>query len=123
MAELMLVFGLIAGVAGLAGLAMLSVNVLLWLAGILFVLGFVVGVGAGVIYHIKLYQVLTPRGELSEGWLWKPYRDHDKLREDERGRILIWWYLGGLGFMGVVGSGLVGGVAAIRLFLTASSMG
>ena len=123
MAELLLVVGLIAGVAGLAGLAMLSVNTLLWVAGILFITGFVVGGGAGGVYHVKLYRVLTPRGELSAGWLWKPYRDHDKLKDHERSSVLIWWYLGGVGFMVVVGSGLVGGVAAIRLFLTTSGLG
>ena len=117
MQELLLVGGLLVLVGGLAALAMLPVNTLLWIAGGIFGVGFIVGVTAGVTYHIRLFRTLTPRGELSKGWLWKPYRDHDKLQEHERFGVLIWWYLGGLGFLGVVLGGLAGGVAVVRVFL------
>jgi hypothetical protein len=36
--------------------------------------GFVLGVPTGFVYHVRLFQVLRPRGELPPGWYWRPIR-------------------------------------------------
>ena len=121
MAELGLVVFVALALGGLSFMALLSVEVLLWVGAIVFGVGFVVGVSGGIAYHIRLYRTLSPRGQLSRGWLWKPYRDHVHLREEERKGVLIWWYLGGIGFLGVVAGGLVGGIAVVRVFIENAS--
>lgn len=71
----------------------------LYWAGIwLTVAGFVVGVPTGFIYHLRLYQVLHPRGELPQGWFWRPLQYNRYLRPDERRSVMSWCYLGGAGF-------------------------
>ncbi len=62
-------------------------------------LGFVVGVPTGFIYHIRLYQVLNPRGELPRGWYWRPLRFNTCLLPEERPSVMSWCYVGGLGFV------------------------
>lgn len=62
------------------------------------VAGFVVGVPTGLMYHVRLYQALNPRGELPRGWLWQPIPLNARLRPGERRRVLVWCYIGGLGF-------------------------
>jgi hypothetical protein len=61
--------------------------------------GFVVGVPTGFIYHVRLYQVLGPRGELPPRWYWKPLRFNAYLRREERPGVMAWCYIGGLGFL------------------------
>jgi hypothetical protein len=86
----------------------------LYRAGIwLTVAGFVVGVPTGFIYHVRLYQVLHPRGELPKGWYWRPIQYNRQLRPDERPGVMAWCYVGGAGFA-VICLGLltmVGGIA------------
>lgn len=61
--------------------------------------GFVVGLPTGFLYHVRLYQVLHPRGELPRGWYWRPLRFNTLLRRDERPGVMTWCYVGGLGFV------------------------
>ena len=68
--------------------------------------GFVVGVPTGLVYHVRLYQVLHPRGELPRGWFWRPLRFNARLQPEERPRVMAWCYVGGLGFV-VICLGLV----------------
>ncbi|MBW1831196.1 MAG: hypothetical protein DRH23_10450 [Deltaproteobacteria bacterium] len=68
--------------------------------------GFVVGVPTGFIYHVRLFQVLRPRGELPRGWYWRPLRFNACLRREERARVMVWCYVGGLGFV-IICLGLV----------------
>jgi hypothetical protein len=87
----------------------------LYEAGIgLTVLGFVVGVPTGFIYHVRLYQVLHPRGELPKGWYWSPIQYNRRLHPDERARVMSWCYVGGAGF-GVICLGLLTMVAGIAM--------
>jgi hypothetical protein len=60
--------------------------------------GFVVGVPTGLIYHLRLYQVLNPRRELPRGWFWRPLRFNSRLGREERAGVMAWCYVGGLGF-------------------------
>lgn len=63
------------------------------------VLGFVVGVPTGFVYHVRLYQALHPRGELPRGWYWRPIRFNSRLRREERSSVMSWCYIGGFGFL------------------------
>jgi len=67
----------------------------IWVTGA----GFVVGLPTGLIYHVRLYQALHPRGELSKGWFWRPIRFNSRLRPEERRGVMSWCYVGGLGFV------------------------
>jgi hypothetical protein len=60
--------------------------------------GFLIGVPTGFIYHVRLYQVLSPRGELPKGWFWRPLRYNACLRREERNSVMSWCYVGGFGF-------------------------
>lgn len=60
--------------------------------------GFALGVPAGVVYHVRLYRALRPRGELTPGWYWRPLRFNALLRAGERSGVMAWCYAGGLGF-------------------------
>lgn len=62
------------------------------------VAGFAIGVPTGLIYHVRLYQTLHPRGELPKGWFWRPLQYNTCLRPEERRRVLPWCYVGGAGF-------------------------
>ena len=61
--------------------------------------GFVVGVPTGFVYHVRLFQVLNPRGELPRGWIWRPLGFNARLRPEERPGVMAWCYVGGLGFV------------------------
>lgn len=62
------------------------------------VAGFVVGVPTGLFYHVRLYRLLNPRGELPRGWYWRPLRFNSRLRPEERTGVMAWCYIGGFGF-------------------------
>jgi hypothetical protein len=78
--------------------------------------GFVVGVPTGFLYHVRLYQALSPRGELPPGWYWRPLRFNARLRRDERTRVMSWCYIGGLGFA-VICVGLLMMAAGVSMAL------
>ena len=61
--------------------------------------GFLIGVPTGFVYHVRLYQVLHPRGDLPGGWYWRPIRYNKCLRPEERRGVMSWCYLGGFGFV------------------------
>jgi hypothetical protein len=61
--------------------------------------GFVVGVPTGFVYHVRLFQALSPRGELPRGWYWRPLRFNALLQPKERAGVMVWCYVGGLGFV------------------------
>jgi hypothetical protein len=66
----------------------------IWVA----VAGFAVGVPTGFVYHVRLFQLLNPRGELPRGWYWRPLRFNSLLRRQERAGVMVWCYVGGFGF-------------------------
>ena len=70
--------------------------------------GLLLGVPTGFWYHLKLHACLSPRGQLPRGWWLRPVALHDRLAPAERPVVLLWFYLGGAGFMlSVLGCGLV----------------
>ena len=97
--EVAIAIGVIALMAGVPVLMMVPTSILLWVGGIAFLTGVVVGIPAGVVYHIRLYQCLKPRGKLDPHWIWHPLRLHGELLPSERLRVLGWGYVGGVGFV------------------------
>jgi len=70
----------------------------LWIVGI----GVMVGVPAGIAWHVALYLALHPRGLLHEGWYWRPMDLHDLLEPGEARPILALCYLGAAGFFAIL---------------------
>jgi hypothetical protein len=66
-------------------------------AGVL-ALGLIVGVAAGVVYHVVLFRALSPLGVLRPGWWWRPTSLHVHLSSTLRRRVLPWFYAGAAGF-------------------------
>ena len=66
-------------------------------AGVLAV-GLIVGVAAGVMYHVALFRALSPSGILRPGWWWRPTSLHEHLPPALRRRVLPWFYAGAAGF-------------------------
>lgn len=70
--------------------------------------GFVVGVAAGVYYHLALYHCLAKRGPVSWAFLWNPTRYHTLLSPEELRRVMPWFVIGAGGFgLILVGSALL----------------
>ncbi len=65
-------------------------------------LGAVIGLPTGTIYHIQLYRMLRARGELPSDWYWQPIPLNERLTAWERPRVLPWCYIGGVGFLLIV---------------------
>lgn len=61
--------------------------------------GFVIGVPTGLVYHVLLFRALRPRGDLPQGWYWKPLQFNARLRREERASVMVWCYVGGFGFV------------------------
>ncbi len=76
-------------------------------------LGFVLGVPAGLYYHLALYRKLQPRGVLPRNWYWSPVRFHDHLLEIERFSVMRWFYLGGTGFLLIMLGGAIAGLGLV----------
>ncbi len=60
--------------------------------------GMLLGVPTGLWYHVKLRSCLGPRDELPERWWVRPVPLNARLRPEERARVLVWFYIGGVGF-------------------------
>ncbi len=98
MRELTIVAGIVALMCILSGIWLTPWDTL-YEAGIwVTAAGFGLGVPTGVLYHVRLYRTLAPRGELPPGWYWRPLRFNGRLRADERGSVMVWCYVGGFGF-------------------------
>jgi len=79
--------------------------------------GFAVGLPTGLLYHLRLYQALRPRGELPPGWYWRPIQLNARLRPAERRRVMGWCYVGGFGFVVIcVGLLMMGAGVSMALF-------
>lgn len=79
-------------------------------------LGFAIGVPTGLVYHLRLYQVLHPRGQLPRGWYWSPIRFNRCLQAGERRSVLSWCYAGALGFVIIcIGLVMMGGGVSMAL--------
>lgn len=108
MFELALVVGLVVVLFALSLTFVLPWELTMQLGAAFVVLGGLLGVPTGVVYHVLLHRALAPRGDLERGWIWNPFRFHARLRDEERGRVMAFAYAGGVGFAVLaVGLGLV----------------
>lgn len=74
--------------------------------------GLLVGVPTAILYHFMLYRVLNPLGRLEKGWYWNAVKVNKQIPEPDWMRVMLWCYLGALGFVIVV-LGIVIVVAAL----------
>lgn len=81
-------------------------------------LGAVVGIPAGIYYHVVLRRLLLMHGPLPERWWLHPVQLHETLSDDEQRRFMPWFYVGGTGFVLTI----VGAITAILGFLRFNSM-
>ncbi len=119
MRELLLVIVLIAVFAALSAVALVPWRALFYVSIFLVIIGFVVGVPTGLIYHVQLYRMLKPRDEIPRGWVWRPIKLNAKLTTRERFFVLPWCYLGAIGFFVII----VGFVLIVASMILAQSQG
>lgn len=62
-------------------------------------LGMLLGVPAGVLYHVALHRALRPRGALPARWWVAPLELHPRLEALDRRRVMPWFWLGAAGFL------------------------
>lgn len=72
------------------------------------VLGIIEGIPTGLYYHLRLYQILGPRGRLPPWWWVSPQQYHVYLDKKEYRVVRRWFLLGGIGFL----FSIIGGVLA-----------
>ncbi len=77
-------------------------------------IGMALGVPTGFWYHVALYRRLRPHGPLPSGWWWHPTQLHGRLSEAERPGVLVWFLLGGIGFLIAIGGVLLVAVGLVR---------
>lgn len=106
MNEAVLALLVVLALAALGAATLLPWDVLLQAGWALTLIGFVVGVPAGVVYHVLLHRALAPRGALEPGWIWRPIAQHVHLRTHERRPVLLWCRIGAGGFV-VIALGLL----------------
>jgi hypothetical protein len=103
MIEALIVFGVVAGLVllGVAGFA-LSLEGLLLVAASCIGAGFVIGLPAGTLYHVRLYRSLAQRGPVPRSFWLRPTGLHDRLSRDEWRSIAPCFIVGGSGFALIV---------------------
>lgn len=84
-------FGLLA--ASAAAVQFLDWTFWVWAGVACIAIGLVIGVPAGVWYHVVLHRALAPRGVLPKHWIWNPTGQHKLLTEGERPGVLGWFYV------------------------------
>jgi hypothetical protein len=114
MVELLLVLSALVMI-GLVGLmtTILTPQVMLETGIWALLLGVIIGLPAGLWYHILLYRALAQRVPLPPNWWTAPTRYHFHLQHAEAARIKPWFAVGGLGFL----LSLSGGLTAIAALL------
>jgi hypothetical protein len=116
MIEVMLAGGFLLLLCAISAvLALVAWDSLLIGGSLLIVLGMAVGVPAGLVYHVKLYQCLGPDGGLPQGWWLGPTSLHHLLDDGPRGRqVMRWCYLGAAGFFVVIAGCVLLFAGAVR---------
>ena len=89
-----------------------SLVTLFYIACLGIAIGLLVGVPAGIRYHLLLYRALAPQGRLEKGWYWHPLRYDKQLTPPEHEPVLFWCRLGALGFV-VLCLGVVAGFICV----------
>ncbi len=71
--------------------------------------GLLLGVPTGFWYHVRLRASLLRSGRLARHWWLRPSSLHDRLDPEDRPAVMLWFTLGGAGFLvTVLGCVLVG---------------
>jgi hypothetical protein len=84
----------------------------LWVGGTLALGALVGGALAGVVYHVQLHRALAP---MRTGWWWNPTREHGRLDDPQRRRVMPWFFAGAAGFAGAIAGSVAFLSAALRL--------
>ena len=63
------------------------------------VCGLVLGVPTGAWYHVKLRAALLRVHRLPERWWIHPVSLHGEIPEADRSGVMLWFYIGGAGFV------------------------
>jgi hypothetical protein len=93
--------------------AVVPAGALLWLGVIVGSLGALVGLPAGVVYHIKLWRSLQAAAQATDGFWLRPHRLHDRLADAQLRPIEAWFAIGVVGFVLTV----LGGAAVVTAFV------
>ncbi len=109
MFELLIVLGLVGGLAGAtAFITMSSWQFVFGLGLVLIAGGMLLSIPTGFWYHVKLWRALSPRGALPPRWWLSPTSHHKKLTDAERPPVMRWFTWGAIGFgIAMLGCALV----------------
>jgi len=103
MAELIVALAPLILLVGLALTAIfVPLQVLASFALALMALGFVLGMPAGLGYHVVLRRELLLVGALPRGWYWRPQKHHRLLDLPAQRRLRPWFVVGAGGFLLIV---------------------
>lgn len=103
MIEALLVFGVVGLLVLLGtGAYVLSIEALLLCGAALIAAGFLIGIPAGTLYHLKLYRCMSLRGPVPRSFWLRPTSMHGELEAGEWSGIAPWFLLGGTGFALIV---------------------
>ena len=81
---------------------------------VMVVLGMLVGVPTGVLYHVALYRRLRPRGPLPARWGLAPLKLHPRLEPCDRRSVMPWFWLGAAGFLATCLGCVLVAIGALR---------
>ena len=116
MRETVLALGLFALLAGGSwAFRMASPLDLVWTGAFLVGGGLLFSLPCAVRYHLLLHRALAPRRALDTRWLWHPTGHHARLTEEERARVMPWFYAGAAGWGASMLGCLLLGAAALAL--------
>ncbi|HET6464460.1 MAG TPA: hypothetical protein VFH55_02470 [Nitrospiria bacterium] len=85
----------------------LTASTLTELGLIILTVGIIEGIPTGLYYHVILFRLLRPRGQLPPGWWISPGQYHVHLSDEESRRVRRWFFLGGLGFLLCIAGGIL----------------
>jgi hypothetical protein len=98
--ELLIAGGILGSLVGAAALVTYAPWWWLFGAGLVCMpLGLLIGVPAGVWYHVRLYRSLGPRGILKRGWWINPTGLHAHLTDEDRRGMRFPFFFGAAGFV------------------------
>lgn len=118
MRETLLAGAILVGLIGLAFMATWPWMTLFKLGVGIALLGLILGIPTGAVYHVRLHQCLSARDVLPERWYWSPTSLHDDLLHAERPRVLPWCYAGAFGFLLIALGLAVVGFAILAAYIS-----
>jgi ABC-type antimicrobial peptide transport system permease subunit len=119
--EILIAAGIVLVLLALAFVSTLAPMLGLIVAGAgLVLVGTVIGIPGGIVYHLVLARTLAARAALPKRWWLWPTTLHAQLLAQERRTVMPWFYAGAIGFTLIV----VGAIAvAAGALLAARELG